>query len=60
MKLLQMQDSTYRADDVVALVPEGDRLTLYLREDAEFEHKFETAGEAEAARRKFVEEWAVA
>ena len=54
MKLLQMQNSTYRADDVVALVPDGDCLTIYIREDAEFEHEFATVEEAEAARDEFV------
>lgn len=60
MKLLEMQDSTYRADDVVAIVPEGDRLTVYLREDAEFEHEFATVEAAEAARDEFVKAWAAA
>lgn len=60
MKLLYLQDSTYRADDVVAIVPEGDQLTVYLRHDAEFEHEFETAYEAEAARKEFTAAWAAA
>lgn len=60
MKLLQMQNSTYRADDVVALVPDGDCLTIYIREDAEFEHEFATVEEAEAARDEFVKAWAAA
>lgn len=60
MKLLELQNSTYRADDVMALVPDENRLTVYLREDAEFEHVFATGEEAMAARDKFVKEWAEA